>query len=287
MVRSMSLKERFKSYLEGQFRQIAPTKSAMEYRISMLNRMLDREQELRIKGMNDDELIYNTVIAELGDLPGELRGYENKIVKRAVNRRFALLGSIVSVAWALALVLSYLIVGFVTHIWHPTWLIIVGGLLLSVEALLVAVAVRQSKRKWYLPLRATLAGIIVILSVILFLFMQLVGGINGSYLVFLAMVAAIAVSDTAAAFASGSRFKWAELPLGVEVVCVMLYVILGISLSAQGTNIWHPGWIMCLGGVVVAIAELIAVCAKSAREKKKEEVQKNTAVDESYWTKWE
>lgn len=287
MVRSMSLKERFKSYLEGQFRQIAPTKSAMEYRISMLNRMLDREQELRIKGMNDDELIYNTIIAELGDLPSELRGYENKIVKRAVNRRFALLGSIVSVAWALALVLSYLIVGFVTHIWHPTWLIIVGGLLLSVEALLVAVAVRQSKRKWYLPLRATLAGITVILSVILFLFMQLVGGINGSYLVFLAMVAAIAVSDTAAAFASGSRFKWAELPLGVEVVCVMLYVILGISLSAQGTNIWHPGWIMCLGGVVVAIAEIIAVCAKSAREKKKEEAQKNTAVDESYWTKWE
>ena len=51
------MKERFKAYLEEQFRQIAPTKAAMEYRKSMLVKMMDRAQELRIKGMQDDELI--------------------------------------------------------------------------------------------------------------------------------------------------------------------------------------------------------------------------------------
>ena len=45
------MKERFKTYLEEQFRQIAPTKAAMEYRISMLTKMTDRAQELKIKGI--------------------------------------------------------------------------------------------------------------------------------------------------------------------------------------------------------------------------------------------
>ena len=66
------MKERFKTYLEEQFRQIAPTKAAMEYRISMLTKMTDRAQELKIKGMTDDELIYNTVVGELGDFASTL-----------------------------------------------------------------------------------------------------------------------------------------------------------------------------------------------------------------------
>ena len=117
------MKERFKSYLEEQFRQIAPTKAAMEYRISMLTKMTDRAQELKIKGMTDDELIYNTVVGELGDFASTLRGYENQAVKKELGRRVATLGALLAAAFIAVLVLCYLIVGFVTNLWHPTWLI--------------------------------------------------------------------------------------------------------------------------------------------------------------------
>jgi len=85
------MEERFKSYLEAKFKQIAPTKAAMEYRKSLLIKLMDRAQELHIKGMSDEELIYGTVITELGDFDAELRDYENRTLKRDVNIKIATL----------------------------------------------------------------------------------------------------------------------------------------------------------------------------------------------------
>ncbi len=281
------MKERFKTYLEEQFRQIAPTKAAMEYRISMLTKMMDRAQELKIKGMTDDELIYNTVVGELGDFASTLRGYENQAVKKELSRRVATLGALLAAAFIAVLVLCYLIVGFVTKLWHPAWLIIVGGALIGIDGIMIMFAVRFAKKKSYLPLRAMVAGAISVTSVVLYLFLQLVGNISGSYLVFLAMVAVILGADTLLAFIGGSKLKWIELPVFIEIFCVMLYVILGISLMWSGKNIWHPTWIICLGGVVVALTEGIVILAERANEKKKEVNAENKAVDEAYWTKWE
>jgi len=281
------MKERFKSYLEEQFRQIAPTKAAMEYRISMLTKMTDRAQELKIKGMTDDELIYNTVVGELGDFASTLRGYENQAVKKELGRRGATLGALLAAAFIAVLVLCYLIVGFVTNLWHPTWLIIVGGALIGIDGIMIMLAVRFAKKKSYLPLRAMVAGAISVTGVVLYLFLQLVGNISGSYLVFLAMVAVILGADTLLAFIGGSKLKWIELPVFIEIFCVMLYVILGISLMWSGKNIWHPTWIICLGGVAVALTEGIVILAERANEKKKEANAENKDVDEAYWTKWE
>ena len=53
------MKERFKRYLEREFRAIAPTLAAMEYREQMLKQLMDRAQELRIKGIDDEDLIFH------------------------------------------------------------------------------------------------------------------------------------------------------------------------------------------------------------------------------------
>lgn len=291
------MKERFKAYLEEQFRQIAPTKAAMEYRKSMLIKMMDRAQELRIKGMQDDELIYNAVIAELGDFSKELRDYENKTIKREVGRKALALGFVISAAYIVTLVVAYLIVGFAAHIWHPTWLIIVGGLLVAISAALIVLAVRVSKtakgdiqkgtaEKANLIVRGIAVVIEILLSVTLFLVLQLGCNIQGSWMTFLAMVALVLGVDTALAFAGNSKLKWIELPVFVEAFSVMLYVILGIGIGST-VKFWHPGWLICLAGFAVAIAECVAVLAKRTREKKKEEIEENTLVDESYWTKWD
>ncbi len=281
------MEERFKRYLEEQFRQIAPTKAAMEYRISLLNKMLDRAQDLRIKGISDEELIYGTVVGEFGDLSEQLSVYENKAVKKELGRRVAALSAVVGIAYIAALVLSYLIVGVVTAVWHPTWLIIAVGLMSGVAAVLCVSASRLLKKKAYVPFRANVAAIEIILCVVLYLILQLAVGLSGSYMVFLAMVAALFGVDTVIAFVSGSKFKWFEFPVFVEVLCVMLYVMLGISLGNKGIYIWHPTWLLCLGGFAVAIAEAFVMLAKRTGDKKKEDKAENVAVDESYWTRWE
>ena len=277
-----TMENRFKAYLEGQFRQIAPTKSAMEYRKSLLIKMLDRTQDLRIKGMNDDELIYNTVIAELGDLASDLSDYENKTIKAEVTRKVLALSVGIGLMYIVVLLLAYLIVGL-TYSWHPTWLIIVGGLLLGLSGLLIYFSVRLSKKKQFLPVRALVVAVEVLISTTVFLFLQIVGRIDGSWMTYLVMVALILLVDTVIAFVSNSKFKWLELPVAVEVMCVMLYVLLGLTLQ----GFWHPGWMLCLGGFVFAIIECIIVLAKRAQEKKKQEIADNTVVDEIYWTKWD
>ena len=50
------MKERFKRYLEQQFRAIRPTVAADEYRDTVLRQLMDRSQEPRTKGMEDEGL---------------------------------------------------------------------------------------------------------------------------------------------------------------------------------------------------------------------------------------
>ena len=66
----MNMTERFKKYLEAEFRKISPTKAAMEYRKDTLVKLEELAQDYRIKGMTDDEAIYNACISSLGDLGG-------------------------------------------------------------------------------------------------------------------------------------------------------------------------------------------------------------------------
>ncbi len=276
------MEEKFKAYLEAQFRQIAPTKAAMEYRKQTLVSMLDRAQELRIKGMTDDDLICGMVIAEQGDFAAKLREFENATVKREVSRRLAVLLTGLSVAYVLALTLIYLITGFVAHKWHPCWLIIVGGILGGAIVAMTFLAARFARRKAFLPMRVQITGIEILLCTLIFLILQIACCISGSWMTFLAMVALIAVTDTALAFATGSKAKWIELPVCFEIVCVMLYVMLGMTVR----GFWHPGWVMCLGGAAFAIAEATASIAVFSSRKNKKNAEEKTTMNESYWTEW-
>ena len=282
------MKERFKRYLEQQFRAIRPTMAAMEYREKMLRKLMDRAQELRIKGMDDEDLIYDMCIDELGDFGATLAAFDEEEHKVANAKRNAVLGAVCGVGAALALVIVYLIVSFlVPGSWGLTWLILVGGAFAAVIAVAVVLLVKFGKNKKYIPMRLMPVVVIVLLCVYLFLLLQLVAKVDMAWLVFLAMVIMIAAFDAVLAFITEFKFRWVELPVAIEIVCVMLYVILGIVL---GSVFWHPGWLLCLGGVVAAIAETIAIIATRNSKKDKKEKSRLTdkyiKEDESYYTMW-
>ena len=282
------MKDRFKRYLEQQFRAIRPTLAAAEYREKMLKQLMDRAQELRIKGMDDEDLIYDMCIDELGDFGATLAAFDEQEHKVANAKRNALLGAVCGVGAVLALVVIYLIVSFlVPNSWGLTWLILVGGAFAGVIAFSVVLLVKFGKAKKYIAMRLMPPVIIVLLCVYLFLLLQLVAGVEMAWLTFLVMVMMIAVFDGVMAFITDFKFRWIELPIVIEVFCVMLYVIIGI---AVGAAFWHPGWLLCLGGVVAAVAEAIAIIAnRNSKKDAKEKVRikdKYTKEDESYYTSW-
>lgn len=282
------MKDRFKRYLEQQFRAIRPTLAAAEYREKMLKQLMDRAQELRIKGMDDEDLIYDMCIDELGDFGATLAAFDEQEHKVANAKRNALLGAVCGVGAVLALVVIYLIVSFlVPNSWGLTWLILVGGAFAGVIAFSVVLLVKFGKAKKYIAMRLMPPVIIVLLCVYLFLLLQLVAGVEMAWLTFLVMVMMIAVFDGVMAFITDFKFRWIELPIVIEVFCVMLYVIIGIAVGAE---FWHPGWLLCLGGVVAAIAEAIAIIAnRNSKKDAKEKVRikdKYTKEDESYYTSW-
>ena len=281
------MKERFKKYLEEHFRKIAPTQAAMEYRKALLRQLLDREQELRIKGVRDDNLIYDMAISELGDIDQTLEQFEKRQIKSGEVKRKISAASICAAAIVALLTIVYLIVGGVAKIWHPAWLIMVGGVFAGVSVLLLYGAVKFAKKKKYVPVRIFVAICEVLLTVFVFLLLQLVFKIQGSWMSFLAMVVVLFGVDTAIAFATNSKIKWFELPVFVEILGVMLYVILGITVQ----GVWNPGWLMCLAGVACALVQIIVVIAKKTKAKNAKEEReledKNEKEDQKYWTEWD
>lgn len=285
--RKYDMKERFKKYLEEHFKKIAPTQAAMEYRKALLRQLLDREQELRIKGVTDDNLIFDMAVSELGDFDQTLANFEQRQIKSGEVKRKVSAASICAAAIVALLTIVYLIVGAVAQIWHPAWLIMVGGVFAGASVLLVYGAVRFAAKKKYVPVRIFVAICEVLLTVFVFLLLQLVFKLNGAWMSFLAMVAVLFGVDTAIAFGTNSKIKWFELPVFIEVAAVMLYVILGITVQ----GIWHPGWLMCLAGVACALVQLVVVVVKKTKAKNKKEKSaledKNEKEYQKYWTEWD
>lgn len=119
----------------------------MEYREEVLQNLLDRAQEYKIKGMTDENAIYDLCIDSLGNFKDTLVDFENRLdnVKRAVPRIGARV--LTGIAIALFVVIVYLSVSFATRAWDKTWLILVGGAFMGVIAGAIFGIIVLAKRK--------------------------------------------------------------------------------------------------------------------------------------------
>ena len=278
--------DRFKRYLEREFKAIKPTQAAMEYREEMLTDLLEKEQDLRIKGMTDDELIYDMCIDSLGDVRQKLIDFENRNVKIKNTKRKVLIGIAIAIFSVLVLVSAYLVVSFaVPNAWAKSWLILIGGIFAGVGGIAIYLSVLFAKKKKYLPLRALVAVCIVLLSVFVFLVLQILFGFNKSWLTFLVMVVFILGVDAVISDITGSKLRYVSYMIFIEVFAIMLYLILGLTMG-----LWHPEWIIIIAGLV-ADALFITIVAVVKNKKKKALEQKesdeyNVEENAEYYTQW-
>ena len=278
--------DRFKRYLEREFRAIKPTKAAYEKREEMLTQLLEKEQDLRIKGMTDDDLIYDMCIDSLGDVRQNLIDFENRSKKAKTAKRNVLLGLVISVAFVVIIVAAYLITSLALgNAWGKTWLIIVGGIFFGAACVSTLGAVLLMKKKKYLIAQLFLDLDIVLLTVFVFLVLQILFGFSKSWLAFLVMPVILIGVLAVMLDLSGTKLKYLGYGAFVEIFCVMLYIILGITMG-----LWHPYWILCLVGIIIDIIGVgVLVGIRNAKKKKAEEAEiqeHDIDEDEEYYTMW-
>ena len=278
--------DRFKRYLEREFRAIKPTKAAYEKREEMLTDLLEKEQDLRIKGMTDDDLIYDMCIDSLGDVRQQLLDFENRSKKAKTAKRNILLGLIISVAFVITIVAAYLITSFALgNAWGKTWLIIVGGIFFGAGCASTLGAVLLIKKKKYVLSTLFIDLDIVLLTVFVFLVLQILFGFNKSWLAFLVMPVILIGVLAVMLDLAGTKLKYLGYGVFVEFFCVILYIILGITMG-----LWHPYWILCLVGIIIDVIGVgVLVGVRNAKKKKAEEAEiqeHDIDEDEEYYTMW-
>ena len=279
--------ERFKQYLEAAFRKIRPTKAAMDYRKETLVKLEELAQDYRIKGMTDDEAIYDLCIASLGDFDKTIADFDlalTEVPKKNNLKRNLAAGIIGAVALVVALYLILSLTGAVA--WGLSWLIFLGAVTAAVVAADVVLFLKAVKSDKFLVARLLNIATVVMVFVFLYLVIELTAHPRYAWMTFLAMVIAAIAIDIAVGFITKSKLTIPEIFVWLIVTSVLLYVMLGVS----GAMPWHPGWLLPALTAIAAVAcgagMLLNMSKKAKKDKERLFKNAQTQVDEEYYTKW-
>lgn len=281
------MKERFKSYLEQAFRKIRPTKAAMELRLETLTKLEEAAQDYRIKGMTDDEAIYQLCIDSLGDFDAKLQEFDRNLTevpkKNSLKRNIAV-GAIGSVAAIIALYLILSLTGAVG--WGMSWLILLGAVVAAVVAVDVVLMLKAFKDDKFLVARLFNVGTVILVFVFMYLCIHLSVHPGYDWYIFLCMVPAAGIMDIAIGFVTKSKLTIPEIFVWAMLTSVMLYVMLGVA----GVMAWHPGWLLpALTAIAIVAIVASLLISRSKKAKKDRQIfldSTQNQVDEEYYTKW-
>lgn len=283
------MENKFKLYLQNEFQKIPPTKASMEYRKKLLLDLLDYAQELKIKGISNDEIIYDLAIKNLGDMDTLLQEFENKRLNKnkLKKKRLAAIISVLSIM--VPTILIYLTTSLVVKpsIWSWSWIIILGGVFATVTTLIMLYMINNKAKFSALFIRLGVLAIaamwIVFISLVLLIINLNVSGVKIEkwYVAFIAIPAVLALTDMVTSLATKSKGKWINSAVDIIVFFVILYVVIGIFIP----SFWHPGWLLILLGIALATIELGIVYGIKSKKIKKEKGNDNE-VNEKFYTEW-
>lgn len=278
---------KFKAYLENEFRAIPPTKAAMEFRKETLVQLEEFAQDAKIKGMSDEDAIYHLAIDSLGDFQETLRTFNEELHTRS-KRNAVKLTSTALVSLTVVIVLGLYLTLSLLHVvpWSTSWLIPVGALITAIIGALVTVGLKVASRRAFVIPRINLAISIILASTFVFLVLLMLTKAPYHYFTFLVMVMVILLADTSIAFLTKSKLAFVESLFTLLVCASLLYVMLGITKVMP----WHPGWLLpTLTGLLDA-SGIVVMLVHRSNKKKAPKVKKNTVkptnVDDKYYTEW-
>ncbi len=278
---------KFKAYLENEFRAIPPTKGAMEFRKETLTQLEEFAQDAKIKGMTDEDAIYHLAIDSLGNFQETLAKFNEELHTRSKKNAIKLTSTAL-VSITVVIVLGLYLALSLLHVipWSTSWLIPVGAIFTAIIGALVTIGVKVASRRSFVIPRINLAISIILASTFVFLVLLMLTKVNYHYFTFLAMVMVILLADTSIAFATKSKLAFIESLFTLLVSSALLYVMLGIGKVMP----WHPGWLLPALTALFDASGIITMLVHRSNKKKAPRVKKNavkpTDVDDRYYTEW-
>jgi len=281
------MKEKFKQFLIAEFQNIPPSHASAEYRKQLLQDCLDYAQELKIKGITNEDIIYDLAIKKIGNMGLLLQEFEQDRLRTKSLEQKKGVAIIASLSILVPALLVYLVASLVIAppIWSWSWIILLGGIFAWLTTLSMLYMINNKAKLKKLFIRISVLAIVALWTVFAALVLMLVSNniasIDKWYIVFIAIPAALALADIAVSLATNSKGKWISIAGDIVVFYVILYVIL--TLLIPGFS--HPGWLLILLGVGKAILELAIVYKVKSNKLRKENTSFNE-IDEKYYTEW-
>lgn len=236
-------------------------KLLFKFKRKVLDEMNSRAIEVSSRGIQNQKVVDDLVMSEHPDLKEEYATYYMKESSTIKTKRKVIANIIGSAVYILALVVLFLGVSFATHAWSMTWAIIVDGILLW-TAYILFLGVNKftsMKRIFHIFARICLAGAVIIIMVAIYLFTVAMFDLDKSWVLVIAGLALMFVSDGIYASAAKHRLAVITWIIYIPIISVFLFVIIG----ALGILAWKVAWIIIPLSLVVDLAVILIAIAKN------------------------
>lgn len=260
--------ERFYQYIDSALPDRGGNKFLYKFKRETLDSMTQRANELTARGLRDEDVISDLIISEYSGIVDDYQKYEYEKRQKEFRKKFTIGNIIGSVVYLLTLVVCFLGIGMSTHIWHPTWVIVVDGVLIWTAYLLTLGVARviEMKRIFHIIARVLLGMDIVVMSVALFIFMMAVLRIPNTWVVVIGGILAMFLADATFASVTKQRLAILNWLVYIPAMSTMLYIILaGLSIVS-----WLGGWVLIPLSLVLDL--IIIIAAVKINTSYKEEV---------------
>lgn len=259
----------FSDYIDGALKGVPDAGGSLErYKKQILKEMELQADSPAYKNMSEEEILAQLKANGFGSLKSDYRKYYEAACDKKRSRAVGASVALGSVAYILALIVVYISVSFITHLWSYTWLILFGGITLLLAGLLIY-SVKKALvrgRGFGFVARFLSAIVVMLVSTFVFLCLQLIFHLPHSWIVFLVGVIAIFVVDAVFMTLLKQKHKIVNYIFYIPVVATLLYVVLG-SLHIVP---WNPGWLMIIVSLIIDIIVIIVSLIRKSSYIKKE-----------------
>jgi len=229
------------------------------FKRNILDDMKFRTKEVMKRGLKDEKVAHDLILDEYNSAR-ILRDYKYYLEDLKEKKQIKLT-PIIALACLIFSVLVFLAIGFITDIWHPTWLIIEGTATAGIMALmLTAVTILRRHKKFYALMRVLVAGSVMVGTQFLFLFIRIVFDNEKAYLIFLFALAMMFIGDLILATVTKQRLVFVNYLITIPLVFIFAFVIFGLI-----TGLWNIGRILIIIGFVLDIGVIAQLAIKNKK----------------------
>lgn len=233
----------------------------------ILQEMTERTKQVLDRGLKDEKVCHELIISEFNSkkVLSDYRHYIDGIKDKKIIKYSPAAAALA----ILASVVVFLAIGLFTDVWHPTWLIVEGTASLSAVALMwTGVYLLNRHKMLYAVSRALVAGSVMVITQFLFLVLRIPLGIEKAYLIFLAALALMFISDAVLATLTGQRLIIINYLITVPVVFVFIYVIFGILRFYT----WQQGEVLIYLSLLIDVLIVVGMLLHNRKYTHKPEV---------------